>query len=144
MTLLPIAGKTVRTLVYETRAIAPVAGWLLYAALPLLLTTAVALWFARRAHCRLPAREFARTALLVNIWIYFTLNFAFARFPWPWQAWTPRTPNALIFFVCAIGLTVDFLRTVRGGRLSSMYTRKPDESGYDAHPGRVLAREEIE
>jgi hypothetical protein len=54
---------------------------------------------------RLPALEFARTALLINTWTYFSLNFAFARYPWPWQPWTPRTPNAIIFFVCAIGLT---------------------------------------
>ena len=125
-----------------------------YAILPLLLTTAVALWFARSASRRLPAREFARTALLVNTWIYFTLNFAFARFPWPWQAWTPRTPNALIFFVCAIGLTVACLRTVRRGRFSWVHNVRRrsaqadqgnrDDSGYDSHPGRVLAREEIE
>jgi hypothetical protein len=104
ITLVPIAGKTVRTLVYDARAIGPLAGWLLYAVLPVLLTTGVALWFARSANRRLPAPEFARTALLINTWIYFSLNFAFARFPWPWQAWTPRTPNAIIF-VCAIGLT---------------------------------------
>jgi hypothetical protein len=105
ITLVPIAGKTVRTLVYDARAIGPLARWLLYAVLPVLLATGVALWFARSANRRLPAPEFARTALLINTCIYFSLNFAFARFPWPWQAWTPRTPNAIIFFVCAIGLT---------------------------------------
>jgi hypothetical protein len=76
ITLVPIAGKTVRTLVYDARAIGPLAGWLLYAVLPVLLTTGLALWFARSANRRLPAPEFARTALLINTWIYFSLNFA--------------------------------------------------------------------
>ena len=75
-----------------------------------MVTTAVALWFARNVNRRLPAPEFLRTALLINTWIYFGLHFAFARFPWPWQTWTPRTPNAIIFFVCAIGLTAASLR----------------------------------
>lgn len=141
---MPIAGKTVRTLVYDARAIGPIGGWLLYAVLPVLLTTAVALWFARSANRRLPAVEFARTALLINTWIYFALNFAFARFPWPWQAWTPRTPNTIIFFVCAIGLTAASLRTASRGRFSSVYNRIRDDSGYDSHPGRALAREEVE
>jgi hypothetical protein len=154
VTLVPIAGKTVRTLVYDARVIGPIGGCLLYAVLPVLLTTAVALWFARSANRRLPAPEFARTALLINTWIYFALNFAFARFPWPWQAWTPRTPNAIIFFVCALGLTVASLRTDPRGRFSSVYDsrRGPprrtqgnhDDSGYDSHPGRVMAQEEIE
>jgi hypothetical protein len=109
-----------------------------------MLTTAVALWFARSANRQLPAAEFARTALLINTWIYFALNFAFAGFPWPWQAWTARTPNAIIFFVCAIGLTGASLRTASRGRLSSVSNLNHDDSGYDSHPGRVPAREEIE
>ena len=143
ITLVPIAGKTVRTLVYDARAIGPSGGWLLYAVLPVLLTTAVALWFARSGSRRLPALEFARTALLINTWLYFGLNFAFARFPWPWQTWTSRTPNAIIFFVCAIGLTAASLTASRG-RFSSVYNGNRYDSGYDSHPGRVLAREEIE
>ena len=124
ITLVPIAGKTVRTLVYDARVIGPIGGWLLYAVLPVMLTSAVALWFARSASRRLPALAFARTALLINTWIYFALNFAFARFPWPWQAWTPRTPNAIIFFVCAIGLTAASLRTAHRGRFSSVHDFK--------------------
>ena len=147
ITLVPIAGKTVRTLVYDSRAIGPLGGWFAYAILPVLLTTAVALWFARSASRRLPAREFARTALLINTWIYFAVNFALARFPWPWQAWTPRTPNAIIFFVCAIGLTVASLRTGHRGRFSWVHNVRRrsaqadqgnrDDSGYDSRPGRV-------
>jgi len=38
-------------------------------------------------------------------WLYFGLNFEFFRLPWPWQAWTGRTPSAIIFFVCSLALT---------------------------------------
>jgi hypothetical protein len=44
--------------------------------------------------------------------MYFGLNYAFFQFPWPWNTWTTRTPNALIFAVCAVGLTV-FVATTR-------------------------------
>jgi hypothetical protein len=106
ITLVPIAGKTVRGLVYEAHTIGPAVGWILYGILPLLLTTAVALWFARHANRGVSGREFARLALILNVWIYVGLNFAFVRFPWPWQSWTTRTPNALVFFICATALTV--------------------------------------
>jgi hypothetical protein len=43
--------------------------------------------------------------LLLATWTYFALNFAFFRFPWPWSDWTARTPNAMVFFFCAVGLT---------------------------------------
>jgi hypothetical protein len=39
------------------------------------------------------------------VWLYFGLNFAVFQFPWPWAEWTARTPNALVFLVCAAGLT---------------------------------------
>ena len=106
ITLVPIAGKTIRSLVYQSPAIGPAAGWMLYGVLPVLIATAVAVWFLRRATRASSGREFARIALLVNVWIYFGVNYAFVRFPWPWQPWTTRTPNSLVFLVCAVGLTV--------------------------------------
>jgi hypothetical protein len=59
--------------------------------------------------------EFARRALLLSTWLYFGLNYAFFRFPWPWAKWTGRTPNAIAFTVCAVGLTVACL-TIRWRR----------------------------
>ena len=58
------------------------------------------------ALCAALAR-FHRTesALLFNSWLYFGLNYAFFRFPWPWAEWTSRTPNGIIFTVCVLGLT---------------------------------------
>jgi hypothetical protein len=117
ITLVPIAGKTIRNLVYQSNAIDPVAGWMLYGVLPLLLTTVVALLAARRADRGSSGREFVRAALLVNVWLYFGLNFAFVRFPWPWQPWTTRTPNAMVFFICAVGVTVVCWRIGRLNRV---------------------------
>jgi len=103
VTALPIAGKTLRELVYRSPAIAPVPGWALYILLPLTLTTLAACYFARRPPDARAA--FLRPALLLAAWLYFGLNYAFFRFPWPWAEWTSRTPNAIVFTVCLLGLT---------------------------------------
>lgn len=103
VTLLPIAGKTARRLVQESPAPDSAAGWLLYAVLPVAVSIAVCTRLARRPPA--DAAAYARPALLTTAWTYFLLNFAFFDFPWPWQAWTVRTPNALAFALCVTGLT---------------------------------------
>ncbi|MFO0808830.1 MAG: hypothetical protein U0746_09425 [Gemmataceae bacterium] len=105
ITAIPIAGKTVRQLVYREPEVAVGTGWLIYVTLPLAVTTAVALAFARPASRSRDARPFLRSCLLLTTWLYFGLNFAFFRFPWPWNAWTSRTPNAIVYTICALGLT---------------------------------------
>jgi len=119
ITLVPIAGKTIRNLVYEGHHIGPAAGWFLYAIIPVVLTTLAAIWFAFQAKMGIGGRKFARWALLINAWLYFGLNYAFFHFPWPWLKWTGRTPNAIAFTVCVLGLTVACLTI---GRL-----QKPDD-----------------
>lgn len=106
VTLLPIAGKTIGSLVYERHVLNPAAGWVLYGVLPVLLTTLAALWCAVQVGRGLSGRSFVRWALLFNTWLYFALNFAFFRFPWPWEQWTARTPNAMAFTICVLGLTL--------------------------------------
>jgi len=106
ITALPIAGKTIRQLVYREQAIGIVPGWLLYGVLPLALVTLAALRFVRQSNREYSAGEFARRTLLLCTWLYFGLNYAFFHFPWPWAEWTSRTPNGLAFAVCAIGLTL--------------------------------------
>ena len=81
-------------------------GWILYGFLPLAIMVAAAVWFARQVGRELSGREFARRALLLSAWFYFGLNYAFFRFPWPWEKWTARTPNAIAFTVCLVGLTL--------------------------------------
>ncbi len=105
VTAVPIAGKTLRHLAYREPAITVLPGWLLYVVLPLAITSAAALIFARGFSRGGEARSFLRPALLLATWLYFGLNFAFCHFPWPWSEWTARTPNALVFAACALGLT---------------------------------------
>ena len=112
VTLFPIAGKTIRQLVYKESAINPAMGWIIYGIVPLIIAAAVALWFARQATKR-TGYHFARTGLLLCTWMYFLLNYAFFRFPWPWAQWTGRTPNGIIFTVCAVGLTLAALFAAR-------------------------------
>jgi len=106
LTALPIAGKTIRHLVWEAHAIGPWPGGLLYGVVPLAIMLAAAVLFGRQPAGAPVGRDFARRALLLCVWFYFGLNYAFFRFPWPWQKWTARTPNALVFTLCALGLTV--------------------------------------
>ena len=105
ITLMPIAGKTVRYLGYQEATVAPQVAWTIYWVLPVLVALLVAvLLFRQRDNWRAPT--FAAIALFVATWLYFALNFAFFHYPWPWQDWTGRTPSAIIMLVDAVGLTI--------------------------------------
>lgn len=122
ITALPIAGKTVRELVFQPDD--PfLGGWIPYFIVPLGLTLVAAWHYAKTSATGGPARSgpsrFVPVALLISTWMYFGLNWAFFRFPWPWEPWTARTPNGLIFFVCALGLTVLALARFRHGQTGS-------------------------
>ncbi len=110
ITALPIAGKTVRQLCYQENAVSPVVGFAIYLVLPLVVTVVAALLLARYADSHPSSRTFSRWALLVTTWLYFGLNFAFFHYPWPWQAWTSRTPNGIVYAVCSVVLTIVALR----------------------------------
>lgn len=105
VTLMPIAGKTIKELVYSVEAINAPVGWIIYAIVPLLIATAVAIHYGFQSTAERCGREFARRSLLLCAWMYFCLNFAYFRFPWPWSEWTSRTPNGIIFTICVLGLT---------------------------------------
>ncbi|MGD9853759.1 MAG: hypothetical protein AB7U20_02295 [Planctomycetaceae bacterium] len=107
----PICGKTVRELCYnaDPPELSMLYGVLAYIVLPLTLCTLVAVLLARRGMYGKGARDFSRWSLLLATWVYFWLNFAFFRYPWPWEPvaeWTGRTPNGLVFAVCAVVLTL--------------------------------------
>ncbi len=110
----PIAGKTLREMSYDHQEMSLASGWGLLVVLPLLVATAVALVSARGATNPSGSARFARWSLFTATWLYFGLNLVFFRFPWPWEAWTGRTPNAIIFFVCAVLLTTAALFCGRG------------------------------
>ncbi len=106
LTLLPIAGKTVSVLAYGTPGMPVLVGWMAYGVLPMSLSIFAAFWFARQGRKDQDGVEFARRGLLLSVWTYYLLNFAFFGFPFPWSEWTARTPNNLVFTVCTIGLTL--------------------------------------
>jgi hypothetical protein len=103
--VLPIAGKTFRDLCLEESAAPMVWGVFLYVLVPLVVTTWLALRFARRDRQQESAGNYTRTALVLCSWLYFGLNFAFFDYPWPWEPATSRTPSAIVFTICALGLT---------------------------------------
>jgi hypothetical protein len=101
VTLLPIATKTVMQLAYSEAMIEPLAGWLLYAAVPMTVATGLAIWLVA-VSCRPAASAWWLTLPLISTTLtFFLLNFAFFRYPFPWQPWTGRTPNAMAYAVAA-------------------------------------------
>jgi hypothetical protein len=120
--LIPIAGKTLKDLAFENQEIGVSAGWMVYVILPLSITTVAALLQLKKPESERDGVEFVRWTLLLNIWVYYLLNFAFFRFPWPWAEWTARTPNNLVFTLCLVGLTLLCLlgrRNEKGGEAHS-------------------------
>lgn len=117
ITLLPIAGKTLRELVYSQHTLSMPVGWMVYFVVPMSAIIGLSVWLQRRGRSRAAAGESFGPLLLVTSWLIFGLNFGFFRFPWPWETWTARTPNAVVFTVCLAGLTWVALR--RGRSVSS-------------------------
>jgi len=106
ITLLPIAGKTLRQLAIENSVIELPLGAAVYFIVPMGLFILLAFWFANKPVDQKSGQAFARRALLATAWMYFLLNYAFFRFPWPWDEWTGRTPNGIIFAVFIFCLTI--------------------------------------
>ena len=106
ITLIPIAGKTLRQLGYEEGLVSIPLGWGVYVVAPIVLFVILAFWYAYKPVDKPTGQSFARRALLATAWMYFLLNYSFFHFPWPWDEWTTRTPNGIIFTVCIIGLTI--------------------------------------
>ena len=113
--LVPIAGKTVRELVYSLAekqpelATDPTLGWIAYLVAPLLIATVAAVYFARQGQAGKTACRFSRWGLLIGGWIIFYLNTAFFHWPRHWLSldrWTGRYANQLIFTVFVLGITM--------------------------------------
>ncbi len=104
ITALPIAGKTLRQLAYRTDDISLLPGWLIYFMVPLVVVTLFAIKLIQPTDKRLNGDIFCRWTLIISTILYFVLNWAFFRFPWPCSDWTGRTPSGIIFIICAAGL----------------------------------------
>lgn len=104
LTMLPIAGKTLAAVTRKPVNHITAWEWGTWLVVPLVISSFAAFWFARNGR-RQDASTFLTWSLLLTVWLYFGLNFAVFQYPWPWSEWTPRTPNALVFTLCAAGLT---------------------------------------
>lgn len=107
--VLPIAGKTIRHIVYGTQHIEPDLGWLVYGVIPVALALVLALVLYFAGNQGQSGRQFARWTLLFTAWVFFLLNFAFFEFSWPWvplDQWTDRTPNTVLFTIALFGITL--------------------------------------
>lgn len=102
---IPIMGKTLRNLAYEEKIIPIEQGWWMYVAVPLSIVAIAAVALTVASYRKPPARNMLRLVLLLMAWLFYGLNFAFFKFPWPWETWTARTPNALVFTVCVVGIS---------------------------------------
>lgn len=112
----PICGKSLRALVYGSPQLSGGDGWLWSAALPMAVLSYAAVAWMMRGLSRESAGRFAAQGLLLTTWIYFLLNTIFFDFAWPWQTWTGRTPNQILFMLCALVITGFCLRALARGR----------------------------
>ena len=100
----PIVGKTLRNLTYESEEVSVGDGWFLIVQIPLAIMLCGAVWLICSGSKGQRAKSFAAIGLLLTTVLYFGLNTAFFRYAWPWEEWTGRTPNQIIFSVCAFSL----------------------------------------
>ncbi len=102
----PIVGKTLRNLTYESEEVSIGDGWFMIVQIPMAIMLCGAVWLICSGIKRQSAKSFAAIGLLLTTLLYFGLNTAFFRYAWPWQEWTGRTPNQIIFSVCAFSLVL--------------------------------------
>jgi len=105
ITLMPIVGKTYKQLVQGEELLSSTMGQIIYLFIPMAIAISAAVWFSMSAVKGESRRQFTFPAILIASWMYFSLNYAFFHFPWPWAEWTGRTPSGIIFSVCVLSLT---------------------------------------
>lgn len=131
---IPIAAKTYRELVSKSGEWNSEFGFIVLLAIPLGVALSVMLWwqFTLRRHAPENLRPVEASpdsppippsapilhslfpaCLLVVVWIYYLLNLAQFRLPWPWEPWTTRTPNNLFYTFATLALTFFAIRQMR-------------------------------
>lgn len=98
---MPIMGKTLRNLAYESEKIPVSLGWLTLVEIPIAVTVIAATLLTLKSLKNQSARQFSAIMLSLITIMYFYLNTCFFEHTWPWdEKWTGRTPNQLIYMVC--------------------------------------------
>ncbi len=126
VTALPIAGKTLQRLAVEEQVLPLPMAIVCYALLPLLWTGGLVWMWNAGLESDGKTRGLAAMSLGATALLYFGLNSAFFRFPWPWLPWTTRTPNFL-FYTFAVGALLLLVNRSlsRGGFSSTTNSRNP-------------------
>lgn len=101
LVLLPIALKTVTELSVKHTELSPWLGWPLLFILPM-----GGALYATLTLAKTDTTTLAQRGLLLTVWLYFALNFAFFRLPWVWAPWTGRTPSGIYYTLAALALTL--------------------------------------
>ena len=91
LTALPIAAKTFVELCVDSTRVPQSSGFAWFVVIPIAMLCAAT---SSRQEKSLPLLS---TGLVVATLVYFSLNFGFFDFPWPWQPPTGRTVSAWIF-----------------------------------------------
>jgi hypothetical protein len=105
LTMIPIAGKTIRALVPNNVDANVAVGSLCYGVIPVALGMALAMWAGQDSRRNRDGHAFVRWSLLVSSWTYFYLNYAFFGYPRPWNLQSGPLTNGLIYTVSILGLT---------------------------------------
>jgi len=96
--VLPIAGKTLRRLVYEGQ-MEPALGWIIYFIAPMVLSVLFVFVILTGIRRNKSGSWVGALVLFFGSWIFNCLNFAFFDYPWFWNPWTARTPSAMVYSV---------------------------------------------
>ena len=96
--VLPIAGKTLRRLVYEGQ-MEPALGWIIYFIAPMVLSVLFVLVILTGIRRNKSGSWVGALVLFFGSWIFYCLNFAYFDYPWFWNPWTARTPSAMVYSV---------------------------------------------
>ncbi|MAT13911.1 MAG: hypothetical protein CMJ46_01420 [Planctomyces sp.] len=108
---MPIAVKAFRAVGLGSESVPSLipthVAWPLIIALPLLLLTVLAIYWARRSEQDNSASRMGAWLLLATTACYYVFNFLLERFPWHWFAdWTLQTPTGMIYFYAWLILSI--------------------------------------
>jgi hypothetical protein len=115
----PICGKQMRALVYDASPQYSISvGWMLFVMIPMGVFLVVTSLLISRNEAKPSDRSYCWVALVVSIGLYLTFNTYFFEFAWPWNEWTIRTPNQILFlsFGFIVALATAYQTRSRIGR----------------------------
>lgn len=102
---IPIAGKTYRIFGAGENPIPDDIRWFAFVVYPIALMVGAAYHFWFRS-LEQTGRSFTAQALVLTSFFYYSLNFAFFGFPWPWAESGARSPNNWVFNGCVLTIVV--------------------------------------